>query len=89
VSRKTLERLKNNEGAPLSVNEASGVLRLGPSTRISLLVNGQPHVVDALTASDDDGDIALTVLDHATWPVLLKVEFDGDNYIELREITSG
>jgi hypothetical protein len=89
VSRKTLERLKNSEGAPLSVNEASGVLRLGPSTRISLLVNGQPHVVDALTASDDDGDIALTVLDHATWPVLLKVEFDGDNYIELREITSG
>jgi hypothetical protein len=29
------------------------------------------------------------VLDHATCPVLLKVEFDGDNYIELREITSG
>ena len=86
VSQRTLADLKAGATVPFSVYGASGTLRLGEPTQHRVLIDGQPHLIDALVARDEDQGITLILVDHPERPVLLEVEFDDDNYIKLAEI---
>ncbi len=78
LARTRLSALKNGESVELRVYGTDYTLQLDGTRTATVQVNGEPRSVSVLRAEDEDTGTVVDVLDHATWPVLLRFD-DGDD----------
>lgn len=91
LSRHSLALLRAGQPVSMSVFSASLKVRKVGIAQTSVRIHDVPFKVPVLHAQDvtetDWSPVDVYVLDHPTWPLLLKLEFGGECELSLFEIT--
>jgi hypothetical protein len=87
LSRAVAKALRSGKVAKVSVlNVVDSALRKDGTEVKGVLVDGKPRTVPTIRATD--GQTTLWFAADPQWPVLLLVVFNGENYIELKEVNT-
>lgn len=87
LSRSVAKTLRSGRVAKISVMDvADSPLRKDGTEVKGVLVDGKPRTVSTIRATD--GQTTVWFANDPQWPVLLMVVFNGENYIELKEVNT-
>jgi hypothetical protein len=87
LSRAVARTLRSGKVAKVSVLDVvDSALRKDGTEVTGVLVDGKPRTVSTIRATD--GQTTVWFANDPQWPVLLMVVFNGENYIELKEVNT-